>query len=361
MQQRRTASLRGRLSTLARTDFRAAAARRLSEERELSPAIVSLLANDRQGRPRGGVRNVDIDRITPNPEQPRLAFDQTSLDELAASIREHGVLQPILVRPLDGGSYQLIAGERRWRASKAAGLDTIPALVEEIDDDTALEISIIENLQREDLSPLDEAAMYDRMVRDHGYSVRRLAQKLGKDKGYLENRLRLADAPEEIRELVSLRKDTLSHAYELLKVDDPKKRRKLALQVAAGELSLVKLRERIEGRRPRALAEVDELDDHRNGHDVEIEPEREVERRDDELPEDWQPAARSTGSLTDDSLVQARHHLNDAVEDLVSVLRSPDVVRSIPDIDRANLAKYLTIAKLKLENAIAVVRTGDVE
>jgi len=201
--------------------------------------------------------------------------------------------------------------------------------------------------------------MYDRMIHEHGYSIRKLADKLGKDKGYLENRLRLADAPEEIRELVSLRKDTLSHAYELLKVDDPKKRRKLALQVAAGELSLVKLRERIEGRRPRALAEVDELDDHRNGHDVEIEPEREVERRDDELPEDWQPAARSTGSLTDDSLVQARHHLNDAVEDLVSVLRSPDVVRSIPDIDRANLAKYLTIAKLKLENAIAVVRTGD--
>ena len=107
---------------MARTDFRAAAARRLSEERELSPAIVSLLSNDRQGRPRGGVRNVDVERITPNPEQPRLVFDQTSLDELAASIREHGVLQPILVRPLDGGEYQLIAGERRWRASKAAGL-----------------------------------------------------------------------------------------------------------------------------------------------------------------------------------------------------------------------------------------------
>src|SRR6476646_11961108 len=248
MQPGRTASLRGRLSTLARTDFRAAAARRLSEERELSPAIVSLLSNDRQGRARGGVRHVDVDRITPNPEQPRLAMEQTSLDELAASIREHGVLQPILVRPLDNGEFQLIAGERRWRASKAAGLATIPALVEEIDDDTALEISIIENLQREDLSPLDEAAMYERMVREHGYSVRKLAQKLGKDKGYLENRLRLADAPPEIRELVSLRKDSLSHAYELMKVEDPKKRRRLAEQVARGELTLIKLRDKIEGR-----------------------------------------------------------------------------------------------------------------
>src|SRR5678816_3588487 len=141
-------------------------------------------------------------------------MDATQLEELAASIREHGVLQPILVRPLADNEFQLIAGERRWRASMAAGMATIPALVEDIDDDTALEISIIENLQREDLSPLDEAAMYDRMVREHGYSVRRLAQKLGKDKGYLENRMRLADAPEEIRELVSLRKDTLSHAYE---------------------------------------------------------------------------------------------------------------------------------------------------
>ena len=343
---------------MARPDFRAAAARRLSEDRELSPSIISLLSSEHAGRS-VGVKTIALDRIEPNPNQPRTIFDEAALQELANSIREHGVLQPILVRPLGENRYQLVAGERRWRASREAGLTSIQALVEEIDDDTALEIAIIENLQREDLSPLEEATMYDRMIHEHGYSIRKLADKLGKDKGYLENRLRLADAPDEIRELVSLRKDTLSHAYELLKVDDPKKRRKLALQVAAGELSLVKLRERIEGRRPRALAEVDELDDHRNGHDVEIEPEREVERRDDELPEDWQPAARSTGSLTDDSLVQARHHLNDAVEDLVSVLRSPDVVRSIPDIDRANLAKYLTIAKLKLENAIAVVRTGD--
>ena len=123
---------------------------------------------------------------------------------------------------------------------------TIPALIEEIDDDTALEISVIENLQREDLSPLDEALIYDKMIRQHGYSIRKLAQKIGKDKGYLENRLRLADAPAEIRELVSVRKDTLSHAYELSRSPTPKKRKKLADMVARGELSLVKLRERID-------------------------------------------------------------------------------------------------------------------
>src|SRR5262249_32324916 len=173
-----------------------------------------------------------------------------------------------------------VGGEGGWGASKAGGLDTIPALVEDIDNDTALEISIIENLQREDLSPLDEAAMYDRMVRDHGYSVRKLAQKLGKDKGYLENRLRLADAPGEIRELVSVRKDTLSHAYELMKVEGPRKRKRLAAQVARGELTLIKLRDRIEGRRSRRTTESADLEgpseDGATDHDGEIRDEAEA-------------------------------------------------------------------------------------
>jgi ParB/RepB/Spo0J family partition protein len=349
---------------LARPDFRAAAARRLAEDRELSPAIVSLLSAEDGGVGRSvGVRVLPVDRIEPNPEQPRLEFDETSLEELAASIREHGVLQPILVRPLGNNRYQLIAGERRWRASRIAGHGTIPALVEEIDDDTALEISLIENLQREDLSPLDEAAMYDRMIHEHGYSIRRLADKLGKDKGYLENRLRLADAPPEIRELVSLRKDTLSHAYELLKVEDPKRRRKLAEQVGRGELSLVKLRERIEGRR--RTQPVDGVDAAPEGiWDDAIPIERPAAAGDDlaiEAEAAWTGRARTdpAAPLGDESLVQARHQLADAVEELVAVLRAPDVVESIPEVDRANLAKYLTIAKLKLENAIAIVRQGE--
>jgi ParB family chromosome partitioning protein len=339
---------------LSRPDFRAAAARRLSEDRELSPAIVSLLGSDGPVRS-VGVRIVAIDRIEPNPEQPRLAFDQATLDELAASIREHGVLQPILVRPLDGTRFQLIAGERRWRASRLAGLDTIPALIEEIDDDTALEIAIIENLQREDLSPLDEAAMYDRMVREHGYSIRKLADKLGKDKGYIENRLRLADAPPEVRELVSLRKDTLSHAYELMKVDDPRKRRRLAAQVARGELTLVKLRDKIEGRRTRPAPD--------EATEVEVEVAEPAAAVAAPAPapaapeEDWPPVARQP--IGENSLVDAKQRLGDAVEQLVDVLRDPGVRHSIPDTDRANLAKYLTISKLKLENVIAMVRSDE--
>jgi ParB family chromosome partitioning protein len=336
---------------LARPDFRAVAARRLSEDRELSPAIVSLLSSEHSGRS-VGVKVIALDRIEPNPTQPRTIFDESALDELANSIREHGVLQPILVRPLGENRYQLVAGERRWRASKKAGLASIHALVEEIDDDTALEIAIIENLQREDLSPLEEATMYDRMIHEHGYSIRKLADKLGKDKGYLENRLRLADAPEEIRELVSLRKDTLSHAYELLKVADPKKRKRLAGQVASGELSLVKLREKIEGRRPRVISSDDDA-----ALDVGVgQPPAIVETE-----TEWATPGRIQPALGDDSLVTARHQLSDAVEDLVSVLRAPDVVRGIGEVDRANLAKYLTIAKLKLENAIALVRSGDTD
>jgi ParB/RepB/Spo0J family partition protein len=337
---------------LARPDFRAAAARRLSEDRELSPSIISLLSSDNVGRS-VGVRVIPIANIESNPNQPRTVFDIEALHELAASVREHGVLQPILVRPLGQNRYQLVAGERRWRASKEAGLTTIPALVEELDDDTALEIAIIENLQREDLSPLEEATMYDRMVREHGYSIRKLAEKLGKDKGYLENRLRLAGAPEEIRELVSLRKDTLSHAYELMKVQDDRKRRRLAARVAIGELSLVKLREKIEGR-PRRTTEI-EVD----ATEPVLEPD--VAEPDTGDGPDWTSTRRqpTSGSLSDDSLVDARHRLSEAVEELVGVLGAPDVVRSIPDVDRANLAKYLTIAKLKLENAIAMVRSGE--
>jgi ParB/RepB/Spo0J family partition protein len=338
---------------LARTDFRAAAARRLSEDTELSPAIVSLLTPDSPTRS-VGVRIVQVDHIEPNPEQPRLVFEPAALDELAASIREHGVLQPILVRPLGPNTYQIVAGERRWRASRLAGLETIPALIEDIDDDTALEIAIIENLQREDLTPLDEAAMYDRMVHEHGYSIRKLADKLGKDKGYLENRLRLADAPPEIRELVSLRKDSLSHAYELMKVEDPKKRRRLAEQVARGELTLIKLRDKIEGRRARPASDVDD--------GVDVPKPRAAEQADDDATETeavWtSEASPPPREMSDDSLVNAKQSLVDAVDELVGVLGSAEV-RSIGATDRANLAKYLTIAKLRLENAIAMVRSED--
>ena len=306
---------------MARPDFRGTAARRLSEERELSPTIISLLSPE--GRTKAtSSRLVPVDRIDANPDQPRQTWDEAALDDLAASIREHGVLQPVLVRPREGGRYQLVAGERRWRAAKRAGLQTVPAMIEEIDDDTALEIAIIENLQREDLSPLDEALMFERMTADHGYSVRKLAQKLGKDKGYIENRLRLADAPPEVQQLVSLRKDTLSHAYELLKVEDPRKRRRLAEQVARGELSLVKLRDRVANKRstrarPGAEPGAAAATRHRSTR-----------------PPRPGPGCGPPRRLTDDSLVDAKGHFAEALEELVQVLEDPKALGEIGGVDR---------------------------
>lgn len=299
---------------------------------DLAPGIVSLIESRAT---HAQIREVPVSKILPNPAQPRLSYDEDSLTELADSIREHGVLQPILVRP-SGSKFELIAGERRWRASGMAGRETIPAIVAEFDDQTALEVSIIENLQREDVSPLEEAAMFRRMTETFGYSVRQLAQKVGKDKGYVENRLRLSDAPADIRELLSLRKDTISHAYELMKIGDERKRRRLAKRIVAGELSLAKLRA-LTGSAP-----------------VTDSPTETTPRRRAKTVAGEAAAAKAA----DDALMGARSKLADGVDELVEILRQPEMMEQIPEVNRANFAKHLTITKLKIENAIAIIRAG---
>ena len=297
---------------------------------DLGPGIVSLIESRAT---RAQMRELAVGKILPNPAQPRLSYEEDSLRELADSIREHGVLQPILVRPA-GSQFELIAGERRWRASQLAQRDSIPAIVVEFDEEAALEVSIIENLQREDVTPLEEAAMFRKMTA-LGYSVRQLAQKIGKDKGYVENRMRLADAPPEIRELVSVRKDTLSHAYELMRIGDERTRRRLAKKVAAGELTLAKLRV-LTG----SAAEA--------GDDG--KPRRRARTVAGEV------AVAKAARAADDALMQNRSKLADAIDELVELLRSPDVIEQIPDTNRDNLARNLTVTKLKLENAIAIIR-----
>jgi ParB family chromosome partitioning protein len=330
---------------LARPDFRSQAAKRLAAERtEYTPALIDLLKPDEPGETHE-VRGIEVERISSNPIQPRRHFDEEALQDLAASIREHGVLQPILVRPRADGHYQIIAGERRWRASRIAGLAEVPCMVEQIDDEAAMEIAIIENLQREDISPLEEAEMFERMTTQHGYSLRKLAQKLGKDKGYVENRLRLADAPDEVRELVAVRRDTLSHAYELMKVDDTRKRRRLAKQVASGELSLVKLRQRIEGRpRPPAQPEPEP-----EPETFEVEPET--------LTELAVIPIEPEGPAVDEVDIEgAAEHLSRAMDELTHALLTDVALSEASSSERAHFAKYLTLARIKLDNAIAVVR-----
>jgi ParB/RepB/Spo0J family partition protein len=299
-----------------------------AESIDLAPGIVSLIESRAT---HAQIREVPVGKILPNPAQPRHSYEEDSLTELADSIREHGVLQPILVRPV-GSQYELIAGERRWRASRQAQRDVIPAIVVEFDDETALEVSIIENLQREDVSPLEEAAMFRKMT-DLGYSLRQLAQKIGKDKGYVENRIRLAEAPPEIRELVSLRKDTLSHAYELMKVKDERTRRRLAKKVAAGELTLSRLRALTGGSPP---PEVDAVKPKRRAKTV--------------------AGQMAAAKDTDNALVNNRARLAGAVDELVDLLSQRELIDEIPDTNRDNLARYLTVTKLKLENAIAIIR-----
>lgn len=299
---------------------------------DLGPGIVSLIESRAT---HAQIREIPVNKILPNPAQPRLSYDEESLTELADSIREHGVLQPILVRP-SASKFELIAGERRWRASGMAGRESIPAIVVEFDESTALEVSIIENLQREDVSPLEEATMFRKMTDTFGYSVRQLAQKVGKDKGYVENRLRLAEAPADVRELVSLRKDTISHAYELMKIGDERTRRRLEKRIVAGELSLAKLRTITGG----------------NGADA---PDPDAAPRKRRKTTAGQVAA---ARAADDALMESRSKLSEGVDDLVAILRQPELMEQIPEVNRANFAKHLTITKLKIENAIAILRAG---
>ena len=196
-------------------------------------------------RERSGLLDIPLEQVQPNPDQPRRQFDLAALEELAASLQAVGVLQPILVRRQGERGYVIVAGERRWRAAQLAGLATIPAIVRAFDDNATLEAALTENLQREDLTPLEEAHLFLRMVDELGYSIRRLADRLGKGKGYIEDRLRLTRMDADLQALVSGRPDTLTHAREIEKVADPAERATLIAQVRENMLPLQEVRRRI--------------------------------------------------------------------------------------------------------------------
>lgn len=206
-------------------------------------------------RMRQEIEEIALRTIMPNRLQPRTQPNSESLHELAESIRQHGVLEPVIVRAIPlteyegaGRRYELIAGERRWRASALAERNTIPAIVvSNVDDDrTMLELAITENLQREDLHPLDEAMAFGRMQTELGYSYAQIAERLGKSKGYVQNRLRLLQIDDDLQMLVAERPDTLAHVYEIARLSDSAARAELIVAVRDDALSRAATRARVQ-------------------------------------------------------------------------------------------------------------------
>ena len=180
---------------------------------------------------------VDIESVVPGPMQPRTHFDEASLESLADSIRAHGIVQPLLVRRRDGG-YELIAGERRWRAAKLAGITRVPVVVKEVPDDSLLEIALIENIQRENLNPIEEAQAYKKLIETVGLTQESLATRVGRDRSYITNYLRLLRLPDYVQQLVKEGRLSTGHARTLLALDHVDLQRRIARQIIDGGLSV---------------------------------------------------------------------------------------------------------------------------
>ncbi len=176
--------------------------------------------------------------IEPNREQPRKQFDEEALAELSDSIAQHGVLQPLLVRPMPDGGYQLVAGERRWRASRMAGLTEVPVVIRDLTDAQVAELALVENLQRENLNPLEEANGYKELSDKFGYTQEKISEIVGKSRPSIANALRLLNLPSDVQEMVSNGSLSMGHARAILSLDDDKMKTDLAKLVIANDLSV---------------------------------------------------------------------------------------------------------------------------
>ena len=188
-------------------------------------------------RPSGQPLELDIDLLTPNPRQPRTTIEEQALDELAQSIRANGVIQPVVVRPI-GDRYEIVAGERRWRAAQRAGLLKVPVVVRQVDDEKLLQVALIENIQRENLNPIEEAQAYRRLVDDLHLSQEAVATAVGKDRATVANYLRLLRLPAEVRGEVAGGALSMGHARALLALPDDVAQRRVAREVIARSLSV---------------------------------------------------------------------------------------------------------------------------
>ena len=195
--------------------------RRRGLGRGLSALISDIEPVEESARPVRPDRTLPIDALSANPDQPRKRFGEGEIDELAASIRRHGILQPILVREATDGGYQIVAGERRWRAAQRAQLHEVPVLVRQLDESDVLEIAIVENVQRADLDPIEEAAGYRLLVERFGHTQDAIAEALGKSRSHVANLMRLLQLPEKVQRMVVDGVLTAGHARALITADDP--------------------------------------------------------------------------------------------------------------------------------------------
>ena len=208
-------------------------------QRGLGKGLGALLGESALSEPSpdGAVR-LPLQKVEPNPLQPRKTFEPEALDELAASIREHGVIQPLTVRKMPSGFYQIIAGERRWRAARLAGLDEVPVVIIEADDKKAMELALIENLQRADLNPIEEAQGYQQLMQEYGMTQEQAAARVGKSRPAVANAMRLLALPQPVLELVRSGKLSAGHARALLALKTPGEQHAVAQKVIALQLSV---------------------------------------------------------------------------------------------------------------------------
>lgn len=203
----------------------------------LGRGLGALLGSERSVSTGPDALEIDLDLIDPGSMQPRTRFDDESLERLSESIKEHGIVQPILVRSRRG-RYELIAGERRWRAAQKAGLSTIPAVVKEVPDSDLLEIALTENIQREDLNPIEEAHAYKKLIETVGLTQEAVATRFGRDRSYITNYLRLLKLPDDIQKLVEDGRLSTGHARTVLGLPHADQQRRLVRQVIERELSV---------------------------------------------------------------------------------------------------------------------------
>lgn len=189
---------------------------------------------------------LSIEKLKSGKYQPRKNFDKKALEELSLSIKEHGILQPLVVRAVGAGQFEIIAGERRWRAAQAAGLHEVPAIIKTFDNQKTLELSLIENLQREDLNPIEEAEGYQRLINEFALTQEKVAEKVGKERATVANALRLLKLAPEIRDMVSKGEISQGHAKVLLALSEPTAQKELAKLVTSSSLSVRKLEELVQ-------------------------------------------------------------------------------------------------------------------